>query len=173
MSVSSKYEVLNMMSISLAETATKSSPFLQDLTCQQGCTYQKPNSKSKSFKQTRKKLARVLVVEDNLIIQRLIQMEMANYDLTFALTGEQGVDAFSESFDCVILDIGLPGMDGIEVCQKLRELDRKVPILFYSTNDSVDVVNKCTEVGGSGFLSKPQPIGKLSEYVEMFNKKAH
>lgn len=102
----------------------------------------------------------ILVVDDNLVHRRMSQtiLAAAGYKVTLAEGGPQALVAFGKSpADVVLLDIRMPGMDGFEVCQRLRALPaaKRVPILFLTDLSDMDSPDHAVAVGGDDFLNKP------------------
>jgi len=107
----------------------------------------------------------VLLVEDQLNIARNISdyMEAKSHILDFAVQGKQGLDlALENQYDLIILDLNLPVMDGLQVCQQLREKSsRHIPILMLTARDSIeDKVSGCT-VGADEYLTKHFSLQEL------------
>ncbi len=100
----------------------------------------------------------VLIVEDNKDICDIIQfyLKQANiYDMTFVKSGEQALEEIErKAFDIILLDIMLPGMDGIEFCQKVRE-KMFCPIIFTSCLNDDETISKAIHMGGDDYLVKP------------------
>lgn len=101
--------------------------------------------------------AHILIVDDDPNIREVIgfAVEAAGFRTTFAMDGADGLSqAQSSGFDLVILDIGLPEMDGLEVCKALRRTS-EVPILFLTARD--DEIDRVLgmEIGGDDYVTKP------------------
>jgi DNA-binding response OmpR family regulator len=100
---------------------------------------------------------RVLVVEDDEAIAQILQrsLRLEGYDVKIA---SNGISALEEAHaflpDLVILDLGLPGMDGIEVARRLRETD-DVPILVLTARDAVEARVEGLDSGADDYLVKP------------------
>jgi CheY-like chemotaxis protein len=79
---------------------------------------------------------KILVVDDDLYNVELIKAELEdehNYLVTTAATGEEGIQLFQQiSFDFVILDFRLPGMDGVELYKRMKQLRPETPIVIFS-----------------------------------------
>lgn len=102
---------------------------------------------------------RVLVVEDSPPLTRLLAslFEGAGHRIDFATDGVQGLSmALAQSPDVVVLDLGLPRLDGLQVCRELRaRSDRHVPILMLTARDSVADKLQGFEAGADDYLIKP------------------
>lgn len=105
----------------------------------------------------------ILIVEDEWKIARFIQMELEHEGYRTCLEAN-GKNALSrivhESFDLVLLDIMLPGMDGIEVCRRVREVSN-IPIIMLTARDSVDDKVSGLDHGADDYLTKPFAIEEL------------
>ncbi|HWO20982.1 MAG TPA: hybrid sensor histidine kinase/response regulator [Kofleriaceae bacterium] len=102
----------------------------------------------------------VLVVDDNAENRALAQatLEDEGYTVRLATSGAEALAAFErEHVDCILLDIRMPGMDGIEACRRLRALPAgsDVPILFLTAQRDVDTFDRAREAGGDDYLTKP------------------
>ncbi len=101
---------------------------------------------------------RVLVVEDTVRMGRLIQrgLREQGYAVDLAQTGEDGLWLASENpYDVVVLDVGLPDLDGFEVCRRLREGERWMPVLMLTARDAVDDRVTGLDSGADDYLVKP------------------
>lgn len=99
----------------------------------------------------------ILVIEDDKMIQNLIAttLELNNYNFHPAMTAQQGLlKITSEIFDVIILDLGLPDMDGINVIRKIRSFS-KIPIIVVSARiDNADKIVALDE-GADDYITKP------------------
>ena len=101
---------------------------------------------------------RVLVVEDTVRMGRLIQrgLREQGYAVDLAQTGEDGLWLASENpYDVVVLDVGLPDLDGFEVCRRLRGGERWMPVLMLTARDAVDDRVTGLDSGADDYLVKP------------------
>jgi two-component system, OmpR family, response regulator MprA len=101
--------------------------------------------------------ARVLVVEDDHEIAQVLQrsLRLEGYEVRIALDGEQALAMHAEYVpDVVILDLGLPKVDGIEVARKVRGAD-DVPILMLTARDAVEARVEGLDSGADDYLVKP------------------
>ena len=102
---------------------------------------------------------RILVIEDNhaLRSQMAMTFETCGHTADFAADGRSGLQlALAQSPDVVVLDLNLPGLDGLQVCQRLRaEADRHIPVLMLTARDTLDDKLKGFESGADDYLVKP------------------
>ncbi|MEA3108592.1 MAG: hypothetical protein QOI88_3197 [Gammaproteobacteria bacterium] len=103
--------------------------------------------------------ATVLVVDDDPGARLLVgsALEMAGFRVTTAADGRIAIDEFhAQPFDCVVLDVVMPGLSGFDVCTALRALpnSRHVPILMQTSLDDVDSVNRAYDAGATDFSTK-------------------
>jgi CheY-like chemotaxis protein len=110
----------------------------------------------------------VLLVEDNEVAQRFMTtvLERKGYRVRVAPTGPEAIDAVAtETFDLVLMDIQMPGMDGIETTRRIRHLPggKFVPIVACTANTSSETRNSCADAGMNDFLAKPVHTGELVE----------
>ncbi len=106
---------------------------------------------------------RVLVVDDELAIRRFLRVSLEAHGHTVfeAASGEQALaTVLSVRPDLVILDLGLPGMDGIEVTRRLREWTQTPIIILSVREDEADKV-AALDLGADDYLTKPFGVGEL------------
>lgn len=107
----------------------------------------------------------ILVIEDNVTVAQNIDdfFTPQGYVLDFAHTGTQGLSlALENYYDVIILDLMLPGMDGIEVCQKIRQnTERHIPIVMLTARDSLDDKLTGFDIGADDYLTKPFALEEL------------
>jgi two-component system sensor histidine kinase/response regulator len=113
----------------------------------------------------------VLVVDDSAEIRAFAAEILAGEGIatTVATTGEEAIAAFASAPpDCILLDVMLPGMDGIAVCERIRALPggKRVAILFVTAKRDVDVFDRALRAGGDDFLTKPFRPGELLVRIE-------
>ncbi|MGB4406788.1 MAG: response regulator transcription factor [Sphaerochaeta sp.] len=116
---------------------------------------------------------KVLLVDDEKDILTLLTyiFENKGYSVQSVQRGDDAVRvASSWSPDIVILDIGLPGLNGLEVCTHL--VDMHIPVIFLSSHDQDDQIIEGLEVGGEDYVSKPFNYKELLLRVEKVLKRA-
>ncbi len=120
----------------------------------------------RTFDATRFAGQRVLVVDDDAVNRRLCLLQMAKLGLDVEAAGG-GVEAVSrcqkEFFAAVIMDVQMPGMDGLEATRRIRELQTsRIPIIAFTANVMPDDRDKCLAAGMDDYLSKPLQIDDLA-----------
>lgn len=99
----------------------------------------------------------ILVIEDDKMIQNLITttLELNNYCIQSALSAQQGlIKVTSENFDVILLDLGLPDMDGIDVIKKIRSFSNIPIIVISARTDNADKIAALDE-GADDYITKP------------------
>ncbi len=107
---------------------------------------------------------RILVVEDEHKIATSLKkgLEQEAYAVDLAFTGEDGYDvASTEDYDLIILDVLLPGMDGIEICRKLREKNIHIPVLMLTAKGQLEDKVNGLNSGADDYLTKPFAFEEL------------
>jgi len=115
--------------------------------------------------------AKILVVDDEAHLRRVVSLYLRarNYELD---TAENGVEAIhkvaTDRPDLIIADIGMPGMDGFELCSRLRRdaATKTIPFIFLTAKDQDTDRIKARKVGSDDYLTKPCPLEQLAERVD-------
>lgn len=111
---------------------------------------------------------RVLVVEDETRMAALLKrgLEEDGYAVDVASTGIDAVwQATEVTYDAVLLDVMLPGLGGVEVCQRLRAAGRWMPVLMLTARDAVGDRVRGLDAGADDYLAKPFSFAELSARV--------
>ena len=119
---------------------------------------------------------RVLVVEDEHEIARSIKkgLEQERYAVDVSYCGTDGYDLATEtSYDVIILDLMLPGMDGLEVCQKLRSDNIHTPILILTAKSQVSDRVRGLNAGADDYLPKPFAFEELLARISALTRRPH
>ena len=105
----------------------------------------------------------VLIVEDETRIARFLQMELEHEGFTAEIEGN-GTRAYEriiqENFDIILLDVMLPGMDGIEICRRVRTVSN-VPIIMLTARDAVEDRVEGLDIGADDYITKPFAVPEL------------
>lgn len=111
---------------------------------------------------------RLLVIEDHPILaDGLIKaLKAADYAVDHADTGEQADHMLAtQPYDAVILDIGLPKIDGYEVLRRMRRKGSKIPVLMLTARDALEDRVKGLDLGADDYLTKPYDLPELEARV--------
>jgi two-component system, OmpR family, KDP operon response regulator KdpE len=106
---------------------------------------------------------RVLIIDDEESIRRFLRLALGaqSYQIVEAATGKEGIaTAGAQKFDVIILDLGLPDMDGVEVTRLLRQWTQ-TPIIILSVRGSESDKIAALDAGADDYLTKPFGIGEL------------
>ncbi|MGB5707018.1 MAG: response regulator transcription factor [Arenicellales bacterium] len=110
-----------------------------------------------------------LVVEDNADLAKLVQLHLRdiNLETDIANNGQTALDMFSaRQYDMLVLDIMLPELDGLEVCKRIRQVDRQIPILMLTAKaEEIDKVVGL-EIGADDYLTKPFGVAELTARIK-------
>ncbi len=113
-------------------------------------------------------MSRILIIEDEEAIADLEKdyLELSDFEVKIENTGDAGLKtALSEDFDLVILDLMLPGIDGFEVCKRIRE-EKNIPILMVSAKkDDIDKI-RGLGLGADDYMTKPFSPSELVARVK-------
>ena len=119
---------------------------------------------------------RVLIIEDNadIVANLYAYLEPLGYSLDCERQGEAGLAAAARgSHDAIVLDLMLPGLDGLEVCRRLRrELRRKTPVLMLTARDTIRDKIDGFESGADDYLVKPFSMAELDVRLRALVRRA-
>jgi len=118
---------------------------------------------------------KILLVEDNLINEKVAKMSLARmgHKVEVAREGRTGLAKYRvDTFDLILLDIKMPGMDGFEVAKEIRKIEKENPkkgrvrIIALTAEDFEGIKAKCTSVGMDGLLRKPFNFAELTNILK-------
>jgi two-component system response regulator MprA len=118
---------------------------------------------------------RILVVDDDRAVRDALRrtLTLEGYEVPAADDGEQALEQVAQSLpDAVVLDVGLPGIDGLEVCRRLRRLGNRVPILILTARDAVADRIDGLDVGADDYMAKPFDLGELKARLRALLRRA-
>lgn len=121
-------------------------------------------------------MTRVLAVEDEPDMRRGLQdnLEFEGYETVVTANGLEGLRlAQKQTFDLIILDLMLPGMDGIEVCKRLKESGCKTPIIMLTARGTEDDKIEGFEAGADDYITKPFSLKELLMRVKAVLRRTH
>ena len=119
-------------------------------------------------------MANILIVDDELLYQRLVKvnLEQEGYEVTQANDGESALDIISEkSFDLIILDIMMPGIDGFETCERIRQFSN-IPIIMLTAKGEEEDRVKGLNYGADDYVIKPFSATELIARVKAVLRRA-
>lgn len=120
-------------------------------------------------------MKKILLVEDEAHVVSFINKGLMEegYEVSVAMDGLAGIRMFEQSkFDLIILDIMLPGANGIEVCKAIRQKDQLVPVLFLSALGTSENIVQGLECGGDDYLVKPFKFIELVARIKTLIRRA-
>jgi len=121
-------------------------------------------------------MSKILIIEDEVAIADLEKdyLELSGFEVAIENAGDTGLErALNESFDLVVLDLMLPGMDGFEVCKKIRE-EKDIPILMVSAKkDDIDKI-RGLGLGADDYMTKPfspsELVARVKAHMARYNR---
>jgi two-component system alkaline phosphatase synthesis response regulator PhoP len=118
---------------------------------------------------------KILLVEDEPGLAAGVKnrLEFENFEVAAESTGDAGYTrARGETFDLILLDVGLPAMDGFDVCRKLRRLGIKTPIILLTARAAVADRVRGLKLGADDYLTKPFEAVELLSRIEALLRRA-
>src|ERR1700744_1557474 len=109
-------------------------------------------------------MTQILVVDDEPAVRRALEraLRLDKYEVDLAEDGEEALDRLAERpADAVILDVMMPGVDGLEVCRRMRAAGDKTPVLMLTARDAIDDRVLGLDVGADDYLVKPFALREL------------
>jgi two-component system KDP operon response regulator KdpE len=120
-------------------------------------------------------VARVLVVDDDRSLLRVLRVSLParGHEVLAAASGEEGLSkAAVDSPDIVVLDLGLPDLDGLEVCRRIRQWSQ-VPVIVLSATGSEDRKVAALDGGADDYVTKPFGMAELEARIRAALRHAH
>ncbi len=119
----------------------------------------------------KRKNASVLIADDEKYIRDLAtrMLTIAGYNVILATNGREAIDIFTQNRDtiaCIILDLTMPELDGVEALAEIRKIDYSVPIIISSGYCESDIEDRFREKNVSGFLQKPYQITEIVDSIK-------
>jgi two-component system response regulator MprA len=118
---------------------------------------------------------RVLVVDDDRAVREALRrvLTLAGYELQTAEGGAEAIELVVQSVpDAVVLDLGMPDVDGLEVCRRLRLLGNRVPILMLTAREEVSDRVAGLDAGADDYLVKPFDVDELKARLRALLRRA-
>ena len=107
---------------------------------------------------------RILVVDDEPAVRTALERALApeGYDVDMAADGAEALDRLAAAPpDAVVLDVGMPNVDGLEVCRRMRQAGDRTPVLMLTARDAIDDRVEGLDAGADAYLVKPFALREL------------
>src|SRR3954452_14151167 len=120
-------------------------------------------------------MTRVLIVDDEPAVRAALDraLRLDGYEITLAGDGREALDSLADSrHDAVVLDVAMPGIDGLEVCRRLRDAGDRTPVLMLTARDTVDDRVAGLDGGGDDYLVKPFALKELKARLRALMRRA-
>ncbi|AXX88310.1 response regulator transcription factor [Malaciobacter marinus] len=106
---------------------------------------------------------KILLLEDNKRLSELIieALEQKNYKVDWFENGKDAINAIYDGYDCFILDINVPGIDGLTLLKDIRSMDENTPAIIISANVELDTIKNAYSKGCDEYIKKPFYIYEL------------
>ena len=107
---------------------------------------------------------KILIIDDERSIRNTLKeiLEFEGHEISLAEDGASGLEAAaSGNFDVIFCDIKMPGMDGVEVLDKLSESGNEAPVVMISGHGSIDTAVECIKKGAYDFIQKPLDLNRI------------
>lgn len=116
---------------------------------------------------------KILLLEDNKRLSSLIieALEEKAYKVDWFEDGKKALEAIYDGYDCLVLDINVPGIDGLSLLKELRIMDNKTPAIIISANVELETIKDAYIRGCDEYLKKPFYIYELEMKIDKFCKK--
>ena len=118
---------------------------------------------------------RILVVDDEPALNQTVCAYLRNqgYEATGCLSAQEAYDAlYGQVYDVILSDIMMPGVDGFEFAQTIRELNQDIPILFMTARDDLAAKQRGFRIGIDDYMVKPVDLEELVMRIEAIMRRA-
>ena len=115
-------------------------------------------------------LGKVLVVDDEREVRQVLHEFLAGrgYDVAQAGSGEETLATLArEPFDLILLDVSMPGMDGVETLKRITALESPVPVIMVTANSDIGLTSKLLALGAADYIPKPFDLEYLDQAVSI------
>src|SRR3954447_13612381 len=120
-------------------------------------------------------MTRVLIVDDEPAVRAALDraLRLDGFEVQTAADGAEALDRLAESRqDAVVLDVAMPGIDGLEVCRRLRDAGDRTPVLMLTARDAVDDRVAGLDAGADDYLVKPFALKELKARLRALLRRA-
>jgi DNA-binding NtrC family response regulator len=112
---------------------------------------------------------KILVIDDEKLVRWSLQQKLIHegYDVETAPSGEEGVHLIrADSFDLVLLDLRLPGMDGVQVLREIKGMEKEVSVIMLTADTEISKAVECIRLGAHNYLCKPFEFDEVNAAIE-------
>jgi len=115
---------------------------------------------------------KILILEDNERLANLIveALEQKKYHVDLFNDGKRALESIDNGYDCFILDINVPGIDGLSLLKEIRSMDNATPAIIISANVELDTIQEAYSKGCDEYLKKPFYMYELETKIEKLCK---
>lgn len=115
---------------------------------------------------------KILLLEDNKKLNETIikRLKLKGYSVDGFIDGQEAFDAITNGYNCFVLDINVPNIDGIKILKKIRQYYKDVPVLIISATVELDIIKESYDFGCNDYLKKPFFIDELEIKIEKLCK---
>src|SRR6188768_1403028 len=109
-------------------------------------------------------MTRVLIVDDEPAVRAALDraLRLDGYEIELAADGREALDRLADARqDAIVLDVAMPGIDGLEVCRRLRAAGDRTPVLMLTARDAIDDRVDGLDAGADDYLVKPFALREL------------
>ena len=117
---------------------------------------------------------KILIVDDEVMLKMLLKKILAeeDYAVFCVNSGRSAIKNIKrKKFDLVLLDLEMPGIDGIETLEKIRKIDRNLPVILLSAHLTKDSIKKAVNLGVSNYIEKSFKLDEIKAAVKKVLKK--
>lgn len=111
---------------------------------------------------------KILLLEDNKKLNQTIQkrLKLEGYEVDCFIDGQEAYDHIGEGYNCFVLDVNVPTLDGVDLLKKIREYYSDIPVIIISATVELDIIKKAYGFGCSDYLKKPFFIDELKIKID-------
>src|SRR5690606_28967525 len=109
-------------------------------------------------------MARILVIDDEQSIRETLEeiLKFEGYEVETASNGKEGLELINnKGYDVILSDVKMPGIDGIELLEKSREIAADTPVVMISGHGNIELAVEAVRKGAYDFISKPPDLNRL------------
>ena len=120
-------------------------------------------------------VTRVLIVDDEPAVRAALDraLRLDGYEVALAADGREALDRLADAHrDAIVLDVSMPGIDGLEVCRRLRDAGDRTPVLMLTARDAIDDRVAGLDAGADDYLVKPFALEELKARLRALLRRA-